>query len=102
MEEVLEADHEGCKAALGSMEKVGITINRSDKEIGMCSNGARVNIAMHQVVKEQIGNHYMLVLYPNHKIDVAIHDAFVSSSLNALSETNLTNVYYLFCRENPR
>ena len=39
VEEVAEADHEGLKAALGSMEKVDITINRSDKETGMCSNG---------------------------------------------------------------
>ena len=36
----------------------------------------------------------MLVLCPNHKIDLAIHDAFDLSSLNALSETNLTNVFY--------
>ena len=94
VEEVAEADHEGLKAALGSMEKVDITINRSDKETGMCSNGVWINIAMHRVVKEQIGNHYMLVLCPNHKIDLAIHDAFDLSSLNALSETNLTNVFY--------
>ena len=39
VEEVAEADHEGLKAALGSMEKVDITINRSDKETGMCSSG---------------------------------------------------------------
>ena len=43
-----QADHEGLKVALDhSMEKLGITINGSDKEIGMCSNGARVNTAMH-------------------------------------------------------
>ena len=48
VEEVVEADHEGLKAALDhSVEKLGITINGSDKEIGMCSNGARVNTAMH-------------------------------------------------------
>ena len=77
VEEVVEADHEGFKEVLDhSMEKVGITINRSDKEIGICSNGAQVNIAMHQVIKEQISDHYMLVLCPNHKIKFAIHDAF--------------------------
>ena len=58
------------------MEKVGITINRSDMEIGMCSDDARVNIVMQRVVKEQTGDHYMLVLFPNHKIELAIHDDF--------------------------
>ena len=100
VEEVVKADHEGLKADLEhSMEKVGITVNRSDKEIGMCSDGAWVNIVMHQVIKEQIGDLYMLVLCPNYKIELAIHDAFDLSHLNALSETNLTNVYYLFCWE---
>ena len=45
-------------------------------EIGMCSDGARVNIVMQRVVKEQTGDHYMLVLFPNHKIELAIHDDF--------------------------
>ena len=66
----------------------------------MCSNGARVNTAMHWVVKKQIGNHYMLVLCPNHKIKLAIHGAFDLSNLNTLPETNLTNVYYLFRQAN--
>ena len=47
VEEVVEVDYEGPKTALNySMEKVGITINWSDKWIGMCPGGARVNIAM--------------------------------------------------------
>ena len=79
-----------------------ITINRSDKEIGMCSDGARVNMAIHWVVKEQIGQHYMLVLCPNHKIELAIHDAFDLFNLKPLSEINLRNVYYLFSRANLR
>ena len=68
----------------------------------MCSNGARVNIAMHRVIKKMTSHHYMLVLCPNHKIELAIHDAFDLSNFNALSETNLTNVYYLFRRANLR
>ena len=63
----------------------------------MCFDVARVNIAMHRVIKEQIGNCYMLVLCPNHKIELAIHDTFDLYNLNTLSETNLTNVYYLCC-----
>ena len=71
-------------------------INRLYKESGVCSIGARVNIVMHRVVKEQVGDHYNLVLCPNHKIELAIHDAFHLSNLNPLSETNLANVYHLF------
>ena len=103
VEEVVEADHEG----LGSFrmfrgKRPFITINRSDKKIGMSSDGARVNIAMHRVVKEQIGHHNMLVLCPNHKIKLAIHDAFDLYNLNTLSEINLANVYDLFRRANLR
>ena len=55
VEEVVGVDYEGLKAALDhSMEKVGITINRSDKGIGMCPGGARVNITMQQVVKSRL------------------------------------------------
>ena len=57
---------------------------------------------MHQVVKELTCDYYMLVLCPNHKIELAIHDAFDLSNLNAPSETNLTNVYYLFPQANLR
>ena len=71
-------------------------INRLHKEIGVCSIGAQVNITMYRVVKEQIGDHYNLVLCPNHKIQLAIHGAFHLSNLNPLSETNLANVYHLF------
>ena len=40
VEEVVETDHEGLKAVLDhAMEKVAITINRSDKEIEMCTDG---------------------------------------------------------------
>ena len=55
VEEVVGVDYKGLKAALDhSMEKVGITINRSDKGIGMCPGGARVNITMQQVVKNRL------------------------------------------------
>ena len=100
VEEVVEVYYKGLKAALDhSMEKVGITINWSDKWIGMCSGGARVNIAMQPVIKEQIGNRYMLVLCPNHKIELAICGTFDLSNLNVLSETNLTKVCYLFAKQ---
>ena len=41
VEEVVKADLDRLKVDLEHlMEKVDITINRSDKEIGMCSDGA--------------------------------------------------------------
>ena len=98
-----KANTESLKEALGkSIEKVEITINHSDKEIGMCTDGAPVKVKMHRLVKEDIGEHYMLILCPNHKIELGIHDAFNISSLNTYSEKNLIDVYYLFKRANLR
>ena len=41
----------------------------------------------------------MLILCPNHKIELAIRGTSDLSNLNAQSETNLTNVCYLFAKQ---
>ena len=49
----------------------------------MCSDGASVNVKLHRLVQEELGAHYTLVLYPSHKVELAIGDAFKLSELNS-------------------
>ena len=94
LEQIQEANSAGLKKALDdSFKKLELNINRCEKEIGMCTDGAPVNVAMHKLVKQDIGDHHMLILCPNHKIELAIHDAFSVSSFNTASEKNLCDIY---------
>ena len=103
LEEIEEADAEGLKNALKkSITKSKITVDRRDHEIGMCTDGAPVNIAMHSLVMNDVGEHLMLILCPNHKIELGIRDAFIDENLNTSSEKNLSDVYYLFKKANLR
>ena len=53
LEEVKDADAEGLKVALQmSLEKLSLTKERKLQEIGMCTDGAPVNVRMHELVKE--------------------------------------------------
>ena len=52
LEEVENADAEGLKAALEkSVSKLNLTKERRLQEIGTCTDGAPVNVKMHEMVK---------------------------------------------------
>ena len=60
LEEPDDADAEGLKVAMDkSFEKLALTINRRDHEIGMCADGAAVNFVLYELVKAEIGEHYL-------------------------------------------
>ena len=103
LEEPEETNAQGLKKAMdNSLKKMEIETTRSQKEMGMCTDGAPVNVAMHRLVKEEIGEHYLLILCPNHKVELAIHDAFNESAMNKKSEKDLSDIYYLYKRANLR
>ena len=55
LEEVEDADTEGLKVALEkSLEKLSLTKERKLQEIGMCTDGAPVNVRMYELVKKRI------------------------------------------------
>ena len=57
LEEVKDADAEGLKVALQkSLEKLSLTKERKLQEICMCTDGAPVNVRMHELVKEELGD----------------------------------------------
>lgn len=103
LEEPEDTNAEGLKKAMeASVTKLNLTCRRSDKEIGMCTDGASVNVKMHRLVKADIGEHYLLVLCPCHKIELAMNDAFKNSTLNSRCEEDSKNIYYLFKKANLR
>ncbi len=103
LEEPQETNAQGLKEAMdNSIKKMEIEMPRSQKEIGMCMDGAPVNVAMHRLVKEEIGDHYLLILCPNHKVELAIHDAFNESMMNNDCKKDLSDIYYFFKRANLR
>ena len=55
---------------------------------------------MHRLVKEEIGEHYQLILCPAHKIELAMHDAFKKLQINTDVEKDCINIYYFFKRAN--
>ena len=97
LEEVENADAEGLKVALKkSVSKLNLTKERRLQEIGMCTDGAPVNVKMHEMVKEELGDHHQLILFPA----LAWHDAFKTVELNTVCESNSVNLYYYFKHAN--
>ena len=57
---------------------------------------------MDELIKNEIGEHYLLTLCPAHKIELAIENAFELSALNNNCNTDYVNIFYLFKKANLR
>ena len=58
LEEPEDAHAEGLKKSYGKLPaKLNLFPPRENKELGMCTDGATVNIALKQLVKEEMGDH---------------------------------------------
>ena len=92
--EVEDANAEGLSKSLkSSFTKVGMTIDHKHHEVGMCSDGAPVNVKLHCLIKDEIGEHY-----PAHTTELSMHDAFKKEPLNVESENDYVGIYYFFRR----
>ena len=97
LEEPEECNAPGIKASMGnSIDKMGFTFERKNKEIGMCSDSAAINRAVYNLLRDELGNQYLLMLCPSHKFELAIAAAFQPSALNTVTEKCYNDVYYLF------
>ena len=74
----------------------------------MCSDGTKINVAAYNLAKEDLGEHYLLILCPAHKLELAIKDAFETSNFNEEVEKDLNNIYiyiyiyiYIFSYSQP-
>ena len=91
LEEPKSCDAEGLKESLTvATGRMNFSFPRSQKELGMCSDGASVNVKLHRLVQEELGSHYTLILCPSHKVELAIGDAFKLSGLNSQCQEDVT------------
>ena len=51
---------------------------------------------IYRLVKQEMGEHYLLVLCPSHMLELALGDAFKDCNLNNLCEKDYRDIYYLF------
>ena len=101
LEEPEEENAKGLATALGNaMSKMEFTFSQEEKEIGICSDVASVNIKLWILIKEERGEHYFLSKCISHKLELAVGDAFKESSLNQTVEQNYVDIYY-FLRSLP-
>ena len=101
LEEPENTNAPGLKVALeNSVRKQNFTFDRKDHQVGNGSDGACVNEALYKLEKEELGEHLIKGWCANHKAELAIHDAFKSSTLNKDCETLLNNIFYLFKKAN--
>ena len=100
LEEVENAHAEGLKLAMeNSVGKLNLTVDRKDKELGICTDGAAVNVKMHRLIKEEMGEHEF-ILCPPHKVELAINDAFKEVPIELEVNKDYVNIYYFFKRAN--
>ena len=97
LEEPEEGNVVGLQAALeNALSKMEFTFSREDKEIGICSDAASVNIKLWKLIKDELGQQYFLSKCISHKFELAVGDAFKGSSVNQTVEQNYIDIYYFF------
>lgn len=97
LEEPEEGNAEGLAASLeNALSKMEFTFSWEEKEIGICSDAASVNIRLWKLIKEGLGEHYFLSKCISHKFELAVGDAFKDSTLNRTVEQNYVDIYYFF------
>ena len=79
-----------------SSQNLNEEFDRKTREIGMCSDGAKVNFSLYELLKIDIGEHYLHVWCPAHLLELGVQNSFEISSMNAECEQFCINIYYLF------
>ena len=64
----------------------------------MCSDDTNVNVAAYNLAKEDLGEHYLLILCPAHKLELAVKDAFKTSNFNEKVQKDLRDLYIFFVK----
>ena len=80
LEEPENANAEGLKASMDdAFRKANLEIDRSEHEIGLCSDGASVNISLYNLLKAELCEHYLQMWCPSHHLKLAVGDVFKDS-----------------------
>ena len=64
----------------------------------MCLDDTNVNVAAYNLAKEDLGEHYLLILCPAHKLELAVKDAFKTSNFNEKVQKDLHDIFYFFVK----
>ena len=73
LEELKECNAEGIKESMdNAVSKMKFNFKRSEKEIGMCSDGAMVNCSVHSLLHDEFGGQYLCILCLSHKFELSM------------------------------
>ena len=101
LEQLEECNAEGIKESMdNAVSKMKFNFKWSEKEIGMCSDGAMVNFSVYNLLQDEFGEQYLCILCPSHTFELSINDAFGSSVLSNNTEKNYIEIYY-FLKKSP-
>ena len=97
LEEPEECNAEGIKESMdNAVSKMKFNFKRSEKEIGMCSDGTIVNRLVYNLLCDEFGEQYLCILCPSHKFELSINDAFNLSILSNNTEKDYIEIYRFF------
>ena len=97
IEEPDECNTEGIKESMdNAVSKMKFNFKWSEKEIGMCSDGAMVNCSVYNLLRDEFGEQYLCILCLSHLFELSINDAFDSSVLSNNTEKDYIEIYYFF------
>ena len=75
------------------MAKAEFNFDRKTCLIGLGSDGTNTIKALYHLEKEEVGDHFFLVLCICHKLEHALKDSFKPCKLNDVAENQLNSTY---------
>ena len=97
IEEPDECNTEGIKESMdNAVSKMKFNFKWSEKEIGMCSDGAMVNCSVYNLLRDEFGEQYLCILCLSHIFELSINDAFDSSVLSNNTEKDYIEIFFFF------
>ena len=73
LEELKDCNAEGIKESMdNAVSKMKFNFKQSEKEIGMCSDGAMVNRSVYNLLHDEFGEQYLCILCLSHKFELSM------------------------------
>ena len=95
LEEPEECNTEGIKESMdNAVSKMKFNFKQSEKEIGMCSDGAMVNHSVYNLLHDESGEQYLCILCLSHKFELSINDVFGLSVLSNNTEKDYAEFFF--------
>ena len=97
LEEPKMCNAEGIKESMdNAVSKMKFNFKQSEKEIGMCSDGAMVNRSVYNLLHDEFGEQYLCNLCLSHKFELSINDVFGLSVLSNNTEKDYAEFFFFF------